>query len=286
MITQQLFDNKVGVLAGKFNSIDLVQGIMPEIGSGRDSFLNVHALVTALPWFRFVNLSEWGAGFWTYDKEAGGQIQHGFIVLGLDNVTDNWDFGPSFEDGVGMLGWLRFFHEIGGKPGWVAVYIGGATREYASLDPSDWLLIPGAGLVSTARKQPFDVAPHVSQVLWQDSSNKDRKINLVVGGTIADANPSFSNWNSFSKLEAYGLQRSRPGDRMGIAGWYNGISDDVVALTAPLGIPVRDNWGMELYYNREITPWFHLTGDLQVLQNSSATTDTSLVLGMRAIIDL
>ena len=53
MVTQQLFDNNVGLVAGKLNSLDLVQGIMPEIGSGRESFLNVNALVTALPWFRF-----------------------------------------------------------------------------------------------------------------------------------------------------------------------------------------------------------------------------------------
>jgi porin len=43
---------------------------------------------------------------------------------------------------------------------------------------------------------------------------------------------------------------------------------------------------METYYNAEITPWCHLTGDMQVIQNSNATTDTSLVLGTRLIIDL
>jgi porin len=286
MVTQQLFDNNVGVLAGKFNSIDLVQGIMPEIGSGRESFLNVHALVSALPWFRFVNLSEWGAGFWTYDKNAGGQIQHGFLAFGLSNATDNWDVSRQFEDGVGFLGWLRFFHEIGGKPGWVAVYVGGSTKGYNSLDPSDWLLIPGVGPIDTDEGQPWDVAPYVSQVLWQDRCNKARRINMVVGGTIADNNPSFSNWNVFSKLEGYGLRRSRPGDRAGIAGWYNGISSDVKDLVATKNINVRDNWGLETYYNREVTPWCHLTGDLQVLQNSDADTDTSLVLGTRLIIDL
>jgi hypothetical protein len=36
----------------------------------------------------------------------------------------------------------------------------------------------------------------------------------------------------------------------------------------------------------EITPWFHVTGDMQVLQNSDADTDTSLVLGTRAVITL
>ena len=72
---------------------------------------------------------------------------------------------------------------------------------------------------------------------------------------------------------------------MGFSGWYNGISNDVINLTAPIQ-NVRDNWGLETYYNAEITPWCHLTGDMQVLQNSNADTDTSLVLGTRLIITL
>jgi porin len=288
MISQQILDGKAGLVAGKLNTLDLVQGIIPEIGSGRESFMNVHALTTALPWFRFVNLSEWGAGFWTYDQDAGGQIAHGFIAFGLANASDNWDVARQFEDGVGMLGWLRFFHELDGKAGWLAVFVGGATREYTSTDPVDFLIVPGEGLVSTSERMPFMVAPYGSQVVWQDCCNRDRRINLVAGGTIADDNPSFSNWTVFSKLEGYGLQRTRPGDRMGIAGWYNSISPNIKNITAavPGGLLARDAWGIELYYNREINPWFHLTGDVQVLQNSTATTDTSLVLGMRAIIDL
>lgn len=39
-----LLDNKVGLVAGKLNTLDLVQGIIPEIGSGRESFMNVNAL--------------------------------------------------------------------------------------------------------------------------------------------------------------------------------------------------------------------------------------------------
>ena len=108
----------------------------------------------------------------------------------------------------------------------------------------------------------------------------------MTGGTIADDNPSFSNWNAFARVEGYGLKKSRPGDRMGFSGWYNGISDELRTLAATTGANVGDNWGLETYYNAEITPWFHLTGDLQVLQNSNANTDTSLVLGTRAIITL
>jgi porin len=286
MISQQLLDGNLGLVAGKLNTLDLVQGLFPDIGSGRESFFNVHGLVTALPWFRWVNLSEWGAGLWTYDKEAGGQIAHGFIVLGLNNVSTNWDFGPSFDGGVGMLGWLRFFHEINGKPGYLMAAVGGSTRGYNSLDRQDFLIIPGESLVSTSQKQPWDVGGYANQTIWQDRCNKARRISVTFGGTIADDNPSFSNWNAFGKIEGFGLKESRPGDRMGFAGWYNGISDDVIDLAATVGFQARDNWGLETYYNAEVTPWFHLTGDLQVLQNSTSTTDTSLVLGTRAIITL
>jgi porin len=73
---------------------------------------------------------------------------------------------------------------------------------------------------------------------------------------------------------------------MGVSGWYNGMANDFINLAAIAGAAVQDNWGLELYYNREMTPWFHLTGDLQVLENSNPAADTSLVLGMRGIIDL
>jgi porin len=154
------------------------------------------------------------------------------------------------------------------------------------LAESDWLNVPGTGPVGAVDKNPWDVAAYISQYLWQDPCNKARHIQFVTGGTVADDNPSFSDWNAFARIEGYGLTSTRPGDRMGVAGWYSGISNNAINLAALAGENVRDNWGMELYYNREINPWFHVTGDMQILQNSVATTDTSLVLGLRAIIDL
>jgi porin len=111
-------------------------------------------------------------------------------------------------------------------------------------------------------------------------------VNVTTFGTVADDNPSFSDWNVGARMEAYGLLPTRLNDRMGVSGWYNGMANDFINLAAIEGATIRDNWGVELYYNREITPWFHLTPDLQVLQNSDATTDTSLVLALRGIISL
>jgi porin len=283
LLTQSLFDGKVDAFFGKVNALDLVGGFFSDLQGGREGFLNVNALVTAMPWFRWVNLSMWGGGAWTIKDE---QVQGGFLFFSLDNVSTNWDFSPGFDDGVGLFGFYRWFYEIGDKPGYFLLCVGGSTRGYASLDPTDWVELPGAGLQSTAQRKPWDIAPYLYQVLWQDSSNKNRRIQLFGGGTIADDNPSFSNWNAFGSIEAFGLLPSRPADRMGIAGWYNGISNDFIDLTADLGIGVQDTWGLEMYYNREMTPWFHLTGDMQLFQNDNPDADFGIALGLRAIIDL
>ena len=44
--------------------------------------------------------------------------------------------------------------------------------------------------------------------------------------------------------------------------------------------------GVEFYYNLQVTPWFHLTGDLQVVENGIETDDTAIILGLRGKLDL
>jgi porin len=271
------------VFFGKLNAIDLVTGFLPYVGSGREGFMNVNGLVSALPWLRYINLSMWGGGAWTVKKEGLGT---GIIFFGTDSVTTDWDFSPSFNDGVGILFFTRKYYKVRDKLGYFMFVAGGSTKEYASNDPHDWLDLPGTGgPVSTANGQPWSTAYYLSQDVWQDPCNKSRKMNFLLAGSLADSNPSFSNWNVVSHLEAYGLNPSRPGDRMGVSGWYNGLTDEIIQLAADNGDLVRDNWGVELYYNREITPWFHLTADLQVLRNSNQNANTGLVPGFRGIID-
>ena len=54
-------------------------------------------------------------------------------------------------------------------------------------------------------------------------------------------------------------------------------------LSAP---DLRDLQGVELYYNAAITPWFHLTADLQFVQPAVSANDTAVVLGLRGKIDI
>ena len=70
---------------------------------------------------------------------------------------------------------------------------------------------------------------------------------------------------------------------MGIAGFYNGLGD-LDGLLSALE-PADDVYGGEVYYNAEITPWFHLTFDLQAVRPTFRSNDTAVVLGLRGKMD-
>jgi hypothetical protein len=203
--------------------------------------------------------------------------------LGQANTTTTWSTRGAFSDGVGLFGFYRHSYKIGDKNGYLLGVVGGSTKDYESLDPVDWLSIPGEGLASSKQKNPIDVAGYVYQVLWEGSGKRD--VHILAGGTLADDNPSFSDWSAFVSLEGYGVLESRPHDRMGVSGWYSGITSDVKELTSAVGLNVGDIWGVELYYNYQLTPWAHVTADLQFLQNGNADDDVGVIPGFQVVVD-
>ncbi|NOX55376.1 MAG: carbohydrate porin, partial [Planctomycetes bacterium] len=75
--------------------------------------------------------------------------------------------------------------------------------------------------------------------------------------------------------------RSRPADTFGAGWYYAGASSKLGPLLAgPRGF--GDGQGVELFYKAEITPAFHLTLDLQVIDPARRTVDTALLVGLRA----
>ena len=54
---------------------------------------------------------------------------------------------------------------------------------------------------------------------------------------------------------------------------------------APNLLPLRDEQGVELYYNAALTPWCQITPDLQVITPFRERADTALIFGVRANID-
>jgi carbohydrate-selective porin OprB len=287
MVTQMLFDGKAAVLGGKLGSFDLLQGMFPNVTDfGLDGFMNANSMMSILSWGRWLTLSQYGAGAWTIKD---GMPSTGVIVTGATNTTTTWSATGAFSDGFGMLLFHRFLYDIDGKKGYVYVGAGGSTVHYPSLDPND---LHGTGNpadpVDTDKKKPWGLAVYVSQILWQAEKDDDkRRVHLFAGGSIADDNPSFSDWDVFASVQTYGLFASRPKDRMGIAGHYYHFADDYVDLVNLIpGENLADNsWTTELFYNYEINQWLHLTPNLQYVQNEQSDDDPAVILGTRLVVD-
>ena len=77
-------------------------------------------------------------------------------------------------------------------------------------------------------------------------------------------------------LGGKGLIPGRDNDSFGVGYCYLSVSDD---LPRVIERRTQDEQGMELYYNVAITPWLHITPDLQVVEPTREKVDITVVAG-------
>lgn len=266
---------------GKINSVDLIDMLYPQTGRGVDGFMNASTFLP-LTIARTVPLSFLGAGVL---KMHEGQIQGGLLVYDSHNVPRTSGFEDLGDNGVNIAGLWRFFTEFGGLPGSHLFLGSGATGEFTSLDPLDWSFIPGVGIVAPQETGSWSLLYILEQKLWVDLRNERRHIGLLSQWGIADPKTCPYEWVCNVALQGQGLIASREQDTTGVAYFYSGLSGDFKDLLNP-PLPMNDLQGVELYYNVAVTPWFHLTADLQFVQPGVSANDTAVVLGLRGKIDL
>ncbi|MEK6237497.1 MAG: carbohydrate porin [Planctomycetales bacterium] len=282
LLFMQALNEKVVLAAGKINVADFWNMVYPHTGRGVDGFMNLNALASALPWLRFVNLSVNGGGVLVME---GPQVQGGFLVFDTNNSTTTSGVSNLFDQGAGLLGVWRLFTDLDGKPGSHLIAGGYSTRSYTSVDPSSVTVVPGQGLTLGSETGAWSLAYYYDQVFWEDSCNKSRNLRLFTGWSLSDGNPSFARWGGFASVEGFGLIDGREQDRMGIAYFQNQVSSDFKRLVSPV-VGVQNVQGVEAYYNAAVTPWFHLTADVQVIDSADRSVATALLFGLRANLKL
>jgi porin len=279
----QALSERVSLAGGKINVADFWTMFYPNVGRGVEGFMNLNLLAAGMPWLRYINLSINGAGALVMQGE---QIQGAFFVFDTNNSSTTTGLNDLFDQGAGIIGIWRFFTDWNGKPGSHLFAGGWSSRTYTSLNDISFTFIPGEGLELDLGKEtgPWSLAYYFDQVIWADRCNEKRKVQLFTGASLSDGNPSFSRWNWFASLEAFGLIDGREQDRMGAAYFYNGLSSDLKRSVRPV-LNLQDLQGVEFYYSAAVTPWFHVTADLQVVDNGNVRDDTAIIPGLRARVE-
>lgn len=277
----QAVDQDTQVTFGKFNALDLFNMLYPQTGRGIDGFMNA-SMVVPISVARVVPQSFMGAGAL---QLHGKQVQSGVLVYDTQNVTTTSGFDDMFDNGANILGFYRFFTNMGGMPG--SHLIGGiwSTGEFTSFDSIGLAIVPGQGLVVDRENGAYTLLYIFEQTLWASCCNKNRNISVLSQWGLADDDTSPFDWSCNVGIQATGFSRSRPADSIGIGYFHTGLGDNFKQQLAPL-FNLQDIDGVEVYYNAAVAKCFHLTADLQVIEPADASNDTAVVFGLRGTFGL
>ncbi len=283
--TQALSENFI-LYAGKINTIDNIQQpFMP--GRGLDAgFMNA-AFVWNPILGRTMNYATLGAGAAIL---AGGQPVFTLTVYDTNNDSTTSGFNVLFDNGAVIFPQVilptRFFDLPGHQSVWGAYSSG----RYAIVTPESLNLIPQVlqGLpptnLTTLVRGSWWITYLFDQALWVDPTDQTRSWGVFGNAGISDAKPNPIHWSAIFGIGGSSPLPNRKFDTFGIAYYYLGFSDGFKNLARVIA-PVRDERGLELFYNVGVTPWCHITTDLQVITPILQRAETSLVLGLRAKID-
>jgi len=267
-----------------FGKLDTLDGDLNAFahGRGKSQFLNMNfignpALLRGIPY------STLGAGALFI---LGPEDTLNVGVLNAVDTTRTTGFDELFNEGVVLTAEVRFATNIGDKPGHQLIGAAWNSRDFASLQQDPRFIVPATGIPIARQSGTWGIYYNFDQYLVVDSQDPTRGWGVFGRVGISDGNPNPIDWHLSFGIGGNSPIQCRENDTFGL-GWYaNGISDELGPVaTAILG--ADDGQGIECFYNYAVTPWFHVTPDIQYIHpGAQNVADDALVIGVRAKVDL
>jgi porin len=206
-----------------------------------------------------------------------------FMVLDANNTPTVSGFDTFFDDVV-LVPSINIPTNFFGLPGHQGIMGSWSSKRYLNTDRSAFLnVIQGGAPVSTLRRDgAWSLGYLFDQALVVSPSDPRRMWGVFGNLGIADTNPSPVRW--FGNIGVGGSAlRGRPLDTFGIGYYYMGLNSSFKNLIP--GLPLRDEHGMEAFYNFAVTPWCQITPDVQFVLPALDRAQHMWFFGLRAKLD-
>lgn len=271
----QRFGDSVSLLAGKINIVDLASTKPFMGGAGIDSFWNSVFVATpsgTVPPYLWGAISAWRTdiatiGLWVYDPNS-------YVNRPLhDRFADGITVRAPVEFPVTILG-------LSGHQGFVATY---STQDGTDLESVDDMLIPKFPASASVKSNRYYAAYTFDQYLYQSKEDPKQGFGLFGQFGISDGNPNRLYALAMTGIGGMGLIPGRSRDNWGIGYYYAAPSRDLKDSLKTV-VDIRDEQGVEVFYNFSVTPWLTIGADLQVIRPSLAD-DTAVFCGMRTVVN-
>lgn len=271
----QHFSKSVSLLVGKMNMMDLAATKPFMGGAGIDSFWNLTFVAPPtglVPPYLFgammsVRTEPANFGLWVYDPNS---------------VINKSGFEDPFSNGVSVRGNVDFPVTIGGlsgHQGFVALYSTEANTDLSDIGVNSLPLFPRDSPDTKDRNYYF--AYSFDQYLYRVSENSQEGFGLFGQFGISDGNPSRLYWSALVGIGGNGMIPGRSRDNWGIGYYYDAPSRDLQDSVSRR-LTIRDEQGVEIFYNFAVTPWFTVGADLQII-NPCLGEDTAIIPGLRCV---
>jgi porin len=186
-------------------------------------------------------------------------------------------FSTLFSNGLVAYGEYRVRTNWFDLPGHSALGFLYSSAKRTLGESTPYLVIPENSSASDIKSSAWTVTYRFDQVLYADSQDPQRRWTLNSDWGLTDGNPNPIRWFANFSLVGNSPFLDRENDTIGIGYYHLGVSGG--PFLTSLGFEAED--GIELFYNAAVTPWFHLTPDLQILDPSRRSNETALLIGVR-----
>ena len=279
-ITQALSENFI-VYGGKLNLLDLFNQPFTGGGRGVNGFWN-GAMVLPFQFVRQFPYSTYGFGA-AYLKNMEPILS--FAVLDANNTPTTSGFNSFFANGAVLFSQMTLPTNFFGLPGHQSILGAWSSKRYFTTDRTAFLNVLQGAPVSTLSKQgSWGLGYMFDQALYVSPCDPKRMWGVFGNLGLADTNPSPVRWFANVGVGGSSPLQGRKLDSFGLGWYYLGLNDSFRSL-APARLPLRDEHGLEAYYNIGITPWCHITPDMQFILPAQQRAESMWFFGLRAKID-
>jgi porin len=271
-----------GLFLGKLDTLDGDANAFAG-ARGKHQFSNLNFVLNPVA-LRTVPYSALGGGFVVVFPEDRGLFN--FVVLDANGQPNKAGFEDAFDDGTALSGEMRLAVELFGQPGHQLLGGTWSSRNFALLEQDLRILlfelITTRGITLDESKDSWSIYYNFDQYLFTEEGDREQGVGLFgrFGAADEETNP-VELFLSFG-IGGKGVIPGRDNDTFGIGYFYVWLSDD---FPNPRDI-LDDSQGVEFFYNVEVTPWLHITPDLQIIDPALERLDTAFVGGVRIRVDL
>jgi porin len=223
-----------------------------------------------------------------------------FSAIDTEGVTTRTGFDTLFKDGTTLASEARLTVRPFGLTGHQLIGFAWSNSDFNSLSQDPRTLIGNVLFGTPPKKESGSWAfmYNFDQYFYQDETDPTQGIGVFGRFGISDgkANP-IAQFYSIG-FGGKGLIPTREHDRWGIGYYYMKIANDLRNTIPALPrerVGLDHEQGVELFYNIAITPWLHVTPDLQfidagrnkapILTAGGKSIGTAVVAGLRVRVD-